>query len=31
MGDEREFDKEGVERRFDIFMEGMGLTKPEKE
>ena len=29
MGDEREFDKEGVEKRFDIFMEGMGLTKVE--
>ena len=31
MGDEREFDKEGVEKRFDIFMEGLGLTKPEKD
>lgn len=29
MGDEREFDKEGVEKRFDIFMEGMGLKKPK--
>ena len=31
MGDEREFDKEGVEKRFDIFMEGMGLTKEEED
>jgi benzoyl-CoA reductase subunit B len=29
MGDEREFDKEAVEKRFDIFLESMGLTKPE--
>lgn len=31
MGDEREFDRDGVERRFDIFMEGLGLTKPGEE
>jgi len=30
MGDEREFDKEATQKRFDIFMESMGLTK-EKE
>jgi benzoyl-CoA reductase subunit B len=29
MGDEREFDKEAVEKRFDIFLESLGLTKPE--
>ena len=31
MGDEREFDKEGVEKRFDIFMEGLDLTRSEEE
>ena len=31
MGDEREFDKEQVEKRFDIFLDSMGLTKPEEE
>jgi len=31
MGDEREFDKEGVKRRFDIFMDGMGLKKLEDD
>ena len=31
MGDEREFDKEATQKRFDIFMESMGLTKQEEE
>jgi benzoyl-CoA reductase subunit B len=30
MGDEREFDKEATERRFDIFLESIGLTKPKE-
>ena len=29
--DEREFDKEAVEKRFDIFLESMGLTKLEED
>ncbi|MCK4614615.1 MAG: benzoyl-CoA reductase, bzd-type, subunit O [Thermoplasmata archaeon] len=30
MGDEREFDKEATQKRFDIFLESMGLTKQEE-
>jgi benzoyl-CoA reductase subunit B len=29
MGDEREFDLTATETRFDIFLEGLGLKRPE--
>jgi benzoyl-CoA reductase subunit B len=29
MGDEREFDLTATETRFDIFLESLGLKRPE--